>query len=90
MRKYGITDTQYNLMYIVQEGCCAICNSHQTELDRAFDIDHEHARGFIRGLLCHICNKRLGHYESGRLTSKADFYKETEAYYLNEGIDFDV
>ncbi len=90
MSKYGITDEQYDLMYVAQEGCCAICREHSTTFDRALDIDHEHSIGFIRGLLCHVCNKRLGHYESGRLTKAASLYKETEEYYVNEGVDFNV
>ena len=59
LRRYGITPDDYALMYINQNGKCAICKSHHDVLC----IDHCHTSGKVRGLLCHPCNKGLGHFK---------------------------
>jgi len=43
-----------------QDGCCAICKIHQSELDKRLCIDHNHKTGKIRGLLCGNCNSTIG------------------------------
>lgn len=44
-----------------QKGCCAICNKPQSQFKRRLNLDHNHATGQIRGLLCYYCNKfRVG------------------------------
>jgi hypothetical protein len=60
-KKYGITLDQYQNMFNLQEGKCAICGIHQDELTRALYIDHDHCTENIRGLLCHKCNSILGY-----------------------------
>jgi len=59
--KYGITLTQYNEILSLQGGCCAICRKITTE---RLLVDHDHATGQIRGLLCKRCNSMLGFIES--------------------------
>lgn len=59
-RLYGITQGDYNRMFLEQEGRCAVCLAHQSERKRAFAVDHCHRTGAIRGLLCHLCNNSLG------------------------------
>lgn len=56
-RRYGITPEQYEAMYADQRGTCAIRGVHA---DRLL-IDHDHASGAVRGLLCKSCNFALGH-----------------------------
>ena len=57
---YGITEDDYNKMYITQNGKCAICGIHQNNLKRRLSVDHDHINGRVRGLLCHHCNTILG------------------------------
>jgi hypothetical protein len=56
---YGMTVEQYDAMLITQNGVCAICSKPSSNKKR-LHIDHEHATGAIRGLLCHSCNTGLG------------------------------
>ena len=57
---YGITLTAYNDMFAQQEGCCAICKEHQSNLKKRLSVDHCHTSGKIRKLLCQNCNTLLG------------------------------
>lgn len=59
-RLYGITLQQYEIMFIEQNGSCAICSIKQEEVGRNFDVDHDHKTGIVRGLLCVNCNTALG------------------------------
>jgi len=60
---YRITLDQYNLLFLKQEGKCAICGIHQKDLKRALAIDHDHKTRKIRGLLCTQCNIGLGMFK---------------------------
>lgn len=62
MRKYGITIEQYDEMYCKQEGCCAICGAHQSDLKYTLHVDHDHVTNEIRGLLCKKCNTGIGQF----------------------------
>lgn len=59
-RNFGITLEQYNEMFAAQNGCCKVCERHQSEFKRRLAVDHCHASGAIRGLLCRNCNTALG------------------------------
>ena len=56
--RYGMTHAEYVELTIAQDGLCAIC--HQEPGARGFHVDHDHATGKVRGLLCHGCNTALG------------------------------
>lgn len=44
-----------------QGGACAICGSQRPRKGTsALCLDHHHASGQVRGLLCHPCNQLLG------------------------------
>jgi hypothetical protein len=53
----GVTDTEYARRLAEQDGHCAICPS--TPKVRRLHVDHDHATGEVRGLLCHRCNRAL-------------------------------
>ena len=55
-----LTDDQYNKLFRKQNGNCAICNTHQSKLNKRLFVDHNHETGLVRGLLCGKCNTLLG------------------------------
>lgn len=52
---YGISEEEYNNLLQKQNNKCASCDD-ETKLV----VDHCHASGEIRGLLCRKCNTALG------------------------------
>jgi Recombination endonuclease VII len=56
--RYGITQQDYESMFVAQNGVCAICSSRANR-DR-LDVDHCHSTGKVRGLLCGCCNSAIG------------------------------
>lgn len=63
MKKFGISLEQYEEMFADQGGCCKICNQPETVVNRQLAVDHCHATGKIRGLLCSKCNKAIGLFQ---------------------------
>lgn len=58
---YGITEAEYDAILAVQGGRCFICR-RATGARRRLAVDHDHATGEVRGLLCKPCNRDvLGH-----------------------------
>jgi hypothetical protein len=60
VRAYGITIDDYNRMYEEQNGCCAICQIQSSGSSTDLYVDHCHASGKVRKLLCNKCNLLLG------------------------------
>lgn len=61
-RKYGMTIKDYDDMVQSQNNQCAICFAlGSKERNGRLVIDHCHASGKVRGLLCNKCNLLLGH-----------------------------
>jgi hypothetical protein len=71
--RYGLTQEQYIVLEAAQGGKCAMCRGDQKEGHR-FHIDHDHATGAVRGLLCTRCNMALGVYEQPGFVESADAY----------------
>lgn len=59
-RTYGLKEHEYGRLYEGQGGVCALCN-RATGASRRLSVDHDHATGEVRGLLCRPCNTFLGH-----------------------------
>lgn len=56
-RNHGLSLEYYKKMLKEQNGVCGMCQKHSTKTLR---VDHDHATGFIRGLICSGCNFMLG------------------------------
>src|SRR5581483_1565057 len=53
-RRYGLTSADVDAMIEQQGGTCATCDA------KAEHVDHDHATGKVRGVLCFNCNQALG------------------------------
>lgn len=64
VRKYGVTLLDYENLLAEQDGRCAICRAPEVEQFKGvLHVDHDHATGEVRGLLCRGCNHMLGSVE---------------------------
>ena len=52
--RYGMTPDDHQMLYIFQNGKCAICKQH-IDYNKVC-TDHDHKTGKVRGLLCQRCN----------------------------------
>ncbi len=57
---------EYNNLLIAQNHCCALCGKHKNNFKTRLAVDHCHATGLVRGLLCNKCNR----FEVGRHTAE--------------------
>ena len=63
----GIGKDEYCQLLEEQGYKCAICgHPHIEEKGSRLHVDHNHATGKIRGLLCKHCNLGLGHFKDNR------------------------
>ena len=89
LRKYGISLRQYKRWELKQGGCCAICKKegiHRNQFGKRKQlvVDHDHATGKVRGLLCSSCNLLLGQAKNDTMIlQKAISYLRE---YRHEGI----
>jgi hypothetical protein len=56
---YGLTPEQWEGLFTSQGRKCASCGSDHPG-NRNWNVDHDHATTFIRGILCNSCNMALG------------------------------
>ena len=84
LKKYGLTNTQYEAMKAKTGNKCYICN--RPPKSRALNIDHNHKTNAIRGLLCHECNRRL----IGKLGDRPNAVElfNAAAMYLGKNSDY--
>ena len=64
LQRYGLTLLDYRKLLGAQNNRCGICgityNESIKRYRRAFDVDHDHSTGAVRGLLCMKCNGAIG------------------------------
>lgn len=78
---YGITLDDYDSLLEEQKGVCAICGKKEVlkqkgkETPQDLAVDHCHATGKVRGLLCRKCNTGIGNFhDSEEIMLKAIQY----------------
>lgn len=60
-QRYGIGAEEYDKLLASQGGGCAICGGDEKDSrSRELPVDHDHATGAVRGILCDPCNRVLG------------------------------
>lgn len=66
-KKYGMEPGEFDAWWNVFKGKCGICDNDLTMPTKSRGqslgtvcVDHDHATGQVRGLLCNACNKALG------------------------------
>jgi hypothetical protein len=90
-KHYGVTLDQYNEMLAAQNGVCAICFGVNEVIDkrtgrvRNLAVDHCHAKGIVRKLLCQGCNQGLGNFKDDprRLIAAANYLLGSDYTELN-------
>jgi hypothetical protein len=60
LHAYGLTVEDYARMLNAQDLKCAVCRDVLV-FPKFSHVDHCHATGVVRGILCHHCNVALGH-----------------------------
>lgn len=60
---YKLTLDQYDAILRYQNGVCYACGEAEPVKGRHLSVDHDHATGLVRGLLCSRCNPILGKIE---------------------------
>lgn len=65
IRNYGITEAEFRSMKEEQMHRCYLCGGagflmNPTRHHETLVVDHCHASGVVRRLLCHNCNRALG------------------------------
>lgn len=79
-RKYGLAKTDYALLVEQAGERCMACGQSETITRKDGEVwplcvDHDHATGAVRGLLCHACNRAAGAIgdDPARLRLLADY-----------------
>lgn len=59
-RVFNLTPEDYDAILAHQGGVCALCGKPPGRIRLA--VDHDHATGLIRGLVCPSCNRGLAYW----------------------------
>ncbi len=63
-KHFGITYDELVALYKRAANRCDICGGPPTKGRKRLSVDHCHATGRVRGLLCQDCNLALGYLEA--------------------------
>lgn len=83
LKRYGIDLEGYNELRAKQNYCCVVCKKNEKDVSQgraktpatALHVDHDHATGKVRGLLCTNCNIILGKcYDDVKILKQAITY----------------
>lgn len=67
---YGLSLKEYENILTRQDGKCAVCKRA-----KPLQVDHDHASGKVRGLLCHACNLAVAGIEISKVDPiQFDYY----------------
>jgi hypothetical protein len=79
--KYNMSLEEYDELAHQQRGRCAICNHQVAGL---LYVDHNHATGEVRGLLCNGCNTGLGHFgdDASNLMRAIGYLLDNQLWFL--------
>ena len=80
LRRYGLTLAGFHALDDAQGGRCAICGGPPSGPGNRLHVDHCHATGTVRGLLCGNCNTAVGLMadDPGRLLSAVAYLKHAQ------------
>lgn len=70
LRKYGLTQEQYDRLLVSQGGRCPGCGTDEPGA-KGWCIDHCHTGGHVRALLCFRCNLVIGQVNEDPATLRA-------------------
>jgi hypothetical protein len=84
-RAYDITPEEVAALLTIQQEGCAICAAPFGQAP--FNVDHDHASGAVRGLLCRACNTALGllRDDASRLAAAIRYLAEPPLRTIREG-----
>lgn len=86
LQRHGATEEWFQDQLAAQGGLCAICLRELTPGNKTH-IDHDHATGALRGILCHHCNHMLGHARDSQevLIAAARYLEGVRIHVRREG-----
>lgn len=84
-KNYNITLAFFNELRAFQFYKCAMCKRDEADFKTNLAVDHCHRTGLVRGLLCWLCNKRLGKFSDDHdlLRAAAEYVTHPTVTILN-------
>ena len=80
-KNYGITLDQWNALLHAQNHCCAICGSDSPGgRFGVWHTDHDHEEGWVRGILCALCNVGRLRLEFETVLAALAYLRDPPAY----------
>lgn len=77
--RYRMTVEEYDVLLAGQQGRCAVCL--RPPAVRLLGVDHDHATGLVRGLLCTFCNSKTIARHRGQ--AGVDLFNRAARYLAN-------